>query len=65
MIDRIKTGERYGTRNNNSIPSYTNVKVKPNVNISMTEKDVANIVSKDINIDPYSELIKQTSEFIK
>ena len=65
IIDRIKTGERYGTRNNNSIPSYTNVKVKPNVNISMTEKDVANIVSKDINIDPYSELIKQTSEFIK
>tara|TARA_B100000767_G_scaffold70444_1_gene67073 strand:+ start:737 stop:1603 length:867 start_codon:yes stop_codon:yes gene_type:complete len=64
-VDRIKTGERYGTRNNNSIPRYTNIKVKPNVNTSMTEKDVANIVSKDIKIDPVGDLIKQTSEFIK
>lgn len=64
-VDRIKNGERYGTRNNNSIPRYTSVKVKPNINISMTDKDVSNIVSRDIKIDPISDLINQTSEFIK
>jgi len=63
-IDRTKTGERYGTKNNNAIARYTNVKVRPNVNVSMTEKDYANIVSKDIKIDPVGDLIKQNSEFI-
>jgi len=63
-VDRTKTLERYGTRNNNSIPRYTDIKVKPNVNVSMTEKDVANIVSKDIKIDPIGELIRKNSEFI-
>ena len=63
-VDRIKNAERYGTRNNNSIPRYTDIKVKPNVNISMTEKDVANIVSKSIKIDPVNDLIRQNSEFI-
>ena len=63
-IDRTRTGERYGTKNNNSIVRYTNVKVRPNVNVSMTEKDYANIVSKDIEIDPIGDLIKQNSEFI-
>ena len=63
-IDRTKTGERYGTKNNNAIARYTNVKVKPNVNVSMKEKDYANIVSKDIKIDPIGDLINQNSEFI-
>ena len=63
-VDRTKTSERYGTRNNNSIARYTDIKVKPNINVSMTEKDVANIVSKDIQIDPINDLIKQNSEFI-
>ena len=63
-VDRIKNAERYGTRNNNSIPRYTDIKVKPNVNISMTEKDFANIVSKSIKIDPVNDLIRQNSEFI-
>ena len=63
-IDRTKTGERYGTKNNNAIARYTDIKVKPNINVSMKEKDYANIISKDIKIDPISDLINQNSEFI-
>ena len=63
-VDRTKTGERYGMKKNNAIYSYTDVRVKPNINISMTDKDVANVVSKDIKIDPMGDLIKKTSEFI-
>ena len=63
-IDRTKTGERYGTKNNNAVARYTNIKVKPNINVSMKEKDYANIVSKDIKIDPITDLINQNSEFI-
>ena len=56
-IDRTKTGERYGTKNNNAVARYTNIKVKPNINVSMKEKDYANIISRDIKIDPITDLI--------
>lgn len=63
-VDRTKTGERYGMKKNNAIYSYTDIKIKPNINVSMKDKDVSNLISKDIKIDPMGDLIKKTSEFI-
>lgn len=63
-VDRTKTGERYGMKKNNAIYSYTNIKIKPNINVSMKDKDVSNLISKGIKIDPMGDLIKKTSEFI-
>mgnify|MGYP001430596370 CR=1 FL=1 len=63
-VDRTKTGERYGMKKNNAIYSYTNIKIKPNINVSMNDKDASNLISKDIKIDPMEDLIKKTSEFI-
>ena len=63
-VDRSKTGERYGKKNNNSISSYTNIKVKPNINTSLTDKDISNINDKDININTNDQLISQVREFV-
>ena len=63
-VDRSKTGERYGKKNNNSISSYTTIKVKPNINTSLSDKDISNIPNKDVNIDPTNDLISQVKEFI-
>jgi hypothetical protein len=64
IVDRTKIGERYGMKKNNAIYSYTDIKVKPNTNVSMKDKDAANVISKNIKVDPMGDLIKQTSEFI-
>jgi len=61
-LDRPKLQERYGKKNNNSISRYTDVKVKPNINTSLTDKDADNVISQKINIDPLGELISQTSK---
>tara|TARA_B100000900_G_scaffold398828_1_gene400657 strand:- start:19160 stop:20035 length:876 start_codon:yes stop_codon:yes gene_type:complete len=63
-VDRTKTGERYGIKKNNAIYSYTDVRIKPNINVSMKDKDTSYVKSKAIKIDPMNDLIKQTSEFI-
>lgn len=63
-VDRSKTGERYGEKNNNAISSFTEIKMVPNINVSMTEKDVSNIASRSVHIDPTGELIRQTAEYI-
>tara|TARA_B100000787_G_scaffold63187_1_gene46385 strand:+ start:6317 stop:7183 length:867 start_codon:yes stop_codon:yes gene_type:complete len=62
--DRGKINERYGKKNNNSISRYTDLKIKPDINTSLTDKDLDNISSKHINIDPNGELISQTSKFL-
>tara|TARA_B110000444_G_C18852056_1_gene606699 strand:- start:18964 stop:19830 length:867 start_codon:yes stop_codon:yes gene_type:complete len=61
-LDRPKLQERYGKKNNNSISRYTDVRVKPNINTSLTDKDADNVISQKINIDPLGELISQTSK---
>jgi len=63
-VDRTKTSERYGIKNNNAISSYTDVKIKPNTTVSMNNKDLSNVKSKNLKIDPMGDLIKQTSDFI-
>jgi hypothetical protein len=61
-LDRPTLQDRYGKKNNNSISRYTDVKVKPNINTSLTDKDADNVISQKINIDPLGELISQTSK---
>lgn len=63
--DREKIYERYGKKHNNSISRYTDLKIKPDINTSLTDKDLDNIASKGINIDPSGELIRQTSKFLE
>lgn len=63
--DREKIYERYGKKSNNSISRYTDLKIKPDINTSLTDKDLDNIASKSINIDPSGELIRQTSKFLE
>ena len=63
-VDRTKTSERYGIKNNNTISSYTNVKINPNTTVSMNNKDLSIVKSKNLKIDPMGDLIKQTSEII-
>tara|TARA_B100000902_G_scaffold398643_1_gene466191 strand:- start:2363 stop:3229 length:867 start_codon:yes stop_codon:yes gene_type:complete len=63
-VDRTKTGERYGIKNNNAISTYTDVKIKPKTTVTMNNKDLSNVKSKNLKIDPMGDLIKQTSDFI-